>query len=365
MSREAQFMAKFVKKRKTSVQDEMAGASQEQNDAPVPLSPHVQISSRGIGNSSQAREEINWEEEVEFDPGKRRCIDEYPPNLKDLVRRKYLANGPCQPRTCDFLATEICGKDRRFVSEWFDEFGSWLEYSESKHKAYCFCCFLFRPRKKKEAGYVAFVKDGWSSWNKKHRLKEHVGDINSVHNQAARDCEALLKQEQHIYVALNNQSNAMKNAYYTRLNASIDVVRVLLKQGLPFRGHDESEESLNKGNFKEFHGYTAEQNPAVAKVVGPNAPGNNQLTSPKIQKAIAECFAKEILHSILEEIGHDVFCLLVDESRDVAGKEQMVVVLRYVGKCGKIKERLVGLVHVKETTSKYLKSLMLYLRNIS
>jgi hypothetical protein len=211
-----------------------------------------------------------------------------------------LANGPCQPRTCDFLATEICGKDRRFVSEWFDEFGSWLEYSESKYKAYCFCCFLFRPRKKKEAGYVAFVKDGWSSWNKKYRLKEHVGDINSVHNQAARDCEVLLKQEQHIYVALNNQSNAMKNAYYTRLNASIDVVRVLLKQGLPFRGHDESEESLNKGNFKEFHGYTAEQNPAVAKVVGPNAPGNNQLTSPKIQKAIAECFAKEILHSILE-----------------------------------------------------------------
>jgi hypothetical protein len=312
-------MAKFVKKRKTSVQDEMAGPSQEHNDAPVPLSPHVQISSRGIGNSSQAREEINWEEEVEFDPGKRRCIDEYPPNLKDLVRRKYLANGPCQPRTCDFLATEICGKDRRFVSEWFDVFGSWLEYSESKHKAYCFCCFLFRPRKKKEAGYVAFVKDGWSSWNKKHRLKEHVGDINSVHNQAARDCEALLKQEQHIYVALNNQSNAMKNAYYTRLNASIDVVRVLLKQGLPFRGHDESEKSFNKGNFKEFHDYTAEQNPAVAKVVGRNAPANNLLTSPKIQKDIAECFAKEILHSILEEIGHDVFCFLVDESRDVAG----------------------------------------------
>jgi hypothetical protein len=109
-------MAKFVKKRKISVQDEIDGPSQEQNDAPVPLSPHVQISSRGIGNSSQDREEINWKEEIEFDPGKRRCIDEYPPNLKDLVRRKYLANGPCQPRTCDFRATEICGKDRRFVS---------------------------------------------------------------------------------------------------------------------------------------------------------------------------------------------------------------------------------------------------------
>jgi hypothetical protein len=52
-------MAKFVKKRKTSVRDEMAGASQEQNDAPVPLSPHVQISSRGIGKKSIGKKKLN------------------------------------------------------------------------------------------------------------------------------------------------------------------------------------------------------------------------------------------------------------------------------------------------------------------
>ena len=36
--------------------------------------------------------------------------------------------------------------------------------------------------------------------------------------------------------------------------------------------------------------------------------------------------------SIIEEIGGDVFGLLVDESADVSGKEQMAVVLRYVDK---------------------------------
>jgi hypothetical protein len=76
---------------------------------------------------------------------------------------------------------------------------------------------------------------------------------------------------------------------------------------LAFRGHDESDESYNKGNFKIIHDYTAEQNPALGKVAHHNAPGNNQLTSQKIQKAIDECFAKDIMHSILEEIGHDVF----------------------------------------------------------
>jgi len=51
-----------------------------------------------------------------------------------------------------------------------------------------------------------------------------------------------------------------------------------------------------------------------------------------------------------------VFCLLVDESRDVSCKEQMAVVLRYVDKCGIVKERFLGLVHVSETTSICLKS---------
>ena len=87
-----------------------------------------------------------------------------------------------------------------------------------------------------------------------------------------------------------------------------------------------------------------------------NAAANSCLLAPEIQRDIVECFANEIVHSILEELGNDVFCLLVDESRDVSCKEQMVVVLRYVDKCGIVKERFVGIAHVTETTSSHLKS---------
>ena len=50
-----------------------------------------------------------------------------------------------------------------------------------------------------------------------------------------------------------------------------------------------------------------------------------------------------------------MFSLLIDEAADVSDKEQMVVVLRYLSKHGFIIERLVGVVHVKETSAVCLK----------
>jgi hypothetical protein len=102
---------------------------------------------------------------------------------------------------------QCLGKKGRFSPNWFDDYGSWLEYSESKDKAYYFCCFLFRDHgNKKEAGYEAFVVNGWDSWNTPARLKDNVGDVDSIHNQAMKKCFDLLKRDQHIDVAINIQS---------------------------------------------------------------------------------------------------------------------------------------------------------------
>ena len=130
----------------------------------------------------------------------------------------------------------------------------------------------------------------------------------------------------------------------------------MLRQGLPFRGHGEKEEDANKGNFLQLLKYTGEQNDAISKVILKNAPGNNQMISSKIQKDIVHSFAEEVRQAILEEISHGVFGLLVNESADVSHKEQMGVVLWFVDKRGAIKERFIGVVHVKETSSLALKS---------
>jgi hypothetical protein len=116
-----------------------------------------------------------------------------------------------------------------------------------------------------------------------------------------------------------------------------------LNQGLPFWGHDESKDSISKGNFREFHGCLAKHDPELGRAMGENGVGNSCLLAGEIQREIVECFANEVIHYILEELGNDVFCLLVDESRDVSCKELMAVVLRFVDKHGMVKERFVGL----------------------
>jgi hypothetical protein len=64
-------------------------------------------------NNSRCLPEINFEEEIKYDPGLRKEIDAYHPNQREKVRREYLENGPCQPRTCIFPFSE-----RRFIPEW-------------------------------------------------------------------------------------------------------------------------------------------------------------------------------------------------------------------------------------------------------
>ena len=47
--------------------------------------------------------EINWDEEIQYDPGLRNTIDSYHPNLREKVRRKYLGKGPFAKRSKEDL----------------------------------------------------------------------------------------------------------------------------------------------------------------------------------------------------------------------------------------------------------------------
>ncbi|XP_057538192.1 uncharacterized protein LOC130815725 [Amaranthus tricolor] len=246
----------------------------------------------------------------------------------------------------------------QLVQKW-----DWLEYSVEKDAAFCFACYLFKSDVEIYNGDDAFVNGGFRGWNKPDKFQKHVGGLKSAHNVAYEKYVNLRDAKKtSIEVVFDNASQAQMDSYHIRLNASLTCLRFLLGQGLAFRGHDESEESNSRGNFLELLKWLGEKVDEVKQHTFQNGPKNCQLTSPKIQKDIINCCAKETTKRIIEEVGDGYFSILADESSDVSQKEQLALVLRFVNReSGSVVERFLGIVHVGDTTALSLKDAILSL----
>ena len=197
---------------------------------------------------------------------------------------------------------------------------------------------------------------GFKNWKKlAEGVKKHIGNHNSSHRQAEASCASLLNQRCDIQTVIATANAQQSNDNTKRPLASIDVSLFLAQQGLPFRGHDESEASLNRGNFLELLEFVASYNDDIKNVVLNNAPQNLKLTSPDVQKQIIHAAAQTFREEIVNEIrDSNRFSIIVDEARDVSTKEQMAIVLRYMDRKGVVKERFLELVHVRDTESSTL-----------
>ncbi|KAJ9541078.1 hypothetical protein OSB04_027584 [Centaurea solstitialis] len=307
-----------------------------------------------VDGSKQSRIEINLAD-LPTDPGLRTRIWDYNPSIRDEVRRAYLLKGPCQPRKHEFPYNIFGSKQRRFNPAWFDEFSTWLEYSVSQNAAYCLCCYLFKPNIGAQAGGDSFVGLGFKNWAKKDKLRIHVGGVNSAHNQAWSKCAALLDEKQRIEALTIKHPEESNIDYKIYLDASIDCLRFLLRQGIAFRDHVECETSSNRGNFVELLQFLANHNKSIEAATFNNVAESLKLTSSDFQKAILNAVAAETMELVRSDIGDDFFSVHIDECYDVSIEEQMSVVVRYVDKKGHIIERFLGIEHVPDATSISLK----------
>jgi hypothetical protein len=207
-------------------------------------------STRESTNKKKPRVEFNLLDIVS-DPGNRKPIDEYAFEIRDQVKRAYALSGPTQPINHTFLRRWQNGEWRSFQKSWFDKY-DWLEYSVSKDAAYCLYCYLFfEPSKPAKFGSDVFAKTGYSNWKKAlHNFEKHTNC--KSHNDSRLKCENFMNQRTSVSQKIINNSKEDEILYKIRLTASLDVARFLIEQGDAFRGHDESDTSLNKGKFREM-----------------------------------------------------------------------------------------------------------------
>eukprot|EP00795_Rhopilema_esculentum_P008629 gene8629-14641_t len=131
------------------------------------------------------------------------------------------------------------------------------------------------------------------------------------------------------------------------------------KQELSFRGHDESEGSLNKGNYRELLECLAKFDSIFERRLHGRLADSERTSSggvftgvsSDIQNDLIECTDSVIQDQIDNEIQHCTFLSIqVDETTDVSTKEQLSIIVRLDRK-GEIVERLLKFVNVSQDRS--------------
>jgi hypothetical protein len=93
---------------------------------------------------------------------------------------------------------------------------------------------------------------GWRNWNRDDALDKYVSSVDSAHNAAQERYNSYLTHSTTIDNRIMKVGSEKKQLYKIRLTYSLRCLRFLLNHGLAFRGHNESEESSNRGIFLSF-----------------------------------------------------------------------------------------------------------------
>lgn len=130
------------------------------------------------------------------------------------------------------------------------------------------------------------------------------------------------------------------------LKRLIDVVIFLGKQECPFRGHDETEGSNNKGLYVELLQFLSEYDPLLANHLKTSTIFRG--TSPSIQNDLIDSIRNVVYDQIVQEISDTPFiAILLDETTDVTNTSQLSTIIRYVDKHGVCQERFL---HFKDVS---------------
>lgn len=279
--------------------------------------------------------------------------DEIPQNSNILQKKPHLSEAKTDPPKQPILESFPSTNGRRFSTHLYKQH-EWIEYSEREDAIFCFSCRHFADnilRKGEKMNHRTFIDKGFTKWRDAKALLLQ-------HSQSERHMSSIKAWTDYKNICLHKSVSIASQLCTSRSNEILENrehIKMLFKvagflgcQGLPFRGHDESVESSNKGNFIELLELLSEKNDNLKSKM---ARRYGHYTSHEYQNDIISILGKKIKKSIIAEVKEArFFSLLVDETKDCSKKEQIVIILRYFYE-GCIKERAVGAYHMKDLTA--------------
>ena len=214
----------------------------------------------------------------------------------------YLSDIPKQPRI-KFPTTKFGEKLRSFNPDWYKTY-SWLEYSVNREAAYCFPCRWFSSRLNRPD--APFTQVGFRDWKhatgQKGRLIGHrksMAHVEAVHTW--KEYKVNIQHGTTITRSLDKiGKNVIKeNRHYVKTIA--EIILLCARQEIALRGHDETGESLNPGNFQSLLTFIGNHDQIVGKRIK-EGPQNAKYTSPEIQNELLGVMGDMVLQTISNEV---------------------------------------------------------------
>ena len=273
-------------------------------------------------------------------------------------RHTIVSLGPVQP----ILNYPPSGnRNLKFQRSWFarDDFSQWLEYSVSKDAAFCFVCRCFGSLV--GSSDKQFIEDGFRTWRKASgETGTFTKHLRSRMHILSTERYANYRTSVPVNEQLGDQMKAEKSRKEKERAENREVVTIIMdcllflaRQGLAFRGHSESSESSNRGNFIELVHFLSTYNPQLKTWLDQH-PGNVTYLSADIQNEMLNIAAEKIRSKISADVCQaGYFSLICDEVSDVSNTEWITIVLRYV-KGEEICESMIAIVPTVSLTAAVL-----------
>ena len=219
----------------------------------------------------------------------------------------------------------------------------WLHYGASLDGVFCRACVFFTTT--------------FTTWSKMTtKAKSHAR--NEYHLGAITKMSEFIDR-------YKNPAQAVDAVLQSRLQQIVErnqhVIKSLLKIVLLLRGHRDDgidwsvESPSNQGNYVQLVRFRAETDPILARHLA-ESPKNACHTSKSIQNELIDVVGQSIQQDVISEVqASQYYSVIADEVTDVANREELSLVLRYIFN-NEIKEVFVDFLEVERITGEVLGS---------
>ena len=186
------------------------------------------------------------------------------------------------------------------------------------------------------------------------QFKKH--ELAASHKAASHCLKARLNQDKD-KTSINQElesirrQNVSKNREYMRNSVSTNLF--LAKKNIAMQGHDESLDSVNRGNFLELFDLRSQD----LSIFKDNR--QNYYKSPTAQNELLNLIASQIRSVFISKCVNKPFSIIIDETPDVSHYEQVAFCIHYADQDLKVRERFLQFSMVESTTGKVLENLII------